>query len=524
MSGRVRTSHRSEAIIERLLSADEISGGMSRGLFKWHALRLALAVSMRLPVDPKASPADLIRDLPRDGAEYRLQQVTGAGKIGRQPNDLDLTDALRAMLGVLHQRDLYAPLGDDSEPAPFESLLEFHIHRGLSTLQREHDATRDWHTALVRLLAPPTDEAKAEDANAAFGRVVSGLQELNIVVRPRGEPVVGPRLTHYPLFVPDPNDYDRILMGLNKLAFVLGLKEDTLTVSQGAPGGGAELGKVLTLAVPRPRESWSRPGYDALRRAIEGAPPGLRLPLALGVTPLGEPFVQDLAEAPHLLLGGSTGSGKSVALHGLLCGLLTVPPSRLRLHLCDAKGTELVAYRGVGQLYNEEVATDPKAIHDRVLALVEHMETRFAALQARGHRDHYAAWDAGEQDEPSRVLVIDELTDLLMSRPQAEDQLVRLAQKGRAAGVHLLLATQRPDARTLTGNLRSNVPGRVALAVQRASESMIILGAKGAEALLPPGDMLVTLKNATPARAHAYDIRPDDVASAVRAAPKRTNP
>ncbi|MCK6517498.1 DUF1832 domain-containing protein, partial [Myxococcota bacterium] len=331
-------------------------------------------------------------------------------------------------------------------------------------------------------------------------------------------------LTHYPLFVPDPNDYDRILMGLNKLAFVLGLKEDTLTVSQGAPGGGAELGKVLTLAVPRPRESWSRPGYDALRRAIEGAPPGLRLPLALGVTPLGEPFVQDLAEAPHLLLGGSTGSGKSVALHGLLCGLLTVPPSRLRLHLCDAKGTELVAYRGVGQLYNEEVATDPKAIHDRVLALVEHMETRFAALQARGHRDHYAAWDAGEQDEPSRVLVIDELTDLLMSRPQAEDQLVRLAQKGRAAGVHLLLATQRPDARTLTGNLRSNVPGRVALAVQRASESMIILGAKGAEALLPPGDMLVTLKNATPARAHAYDIRPDDVASAVRAAPKRTNP
>jgi S-DNA-T family DNA segregation ATPase FtsK/SpoIIIE len=521
MNGRVKTSKVDEQTIDQL--ADLLSGGggiIGRGREKWRVLRLALAVSMRLPVNPKDAPKELTQRLSRDGSEYRLQQVTGEGRRGGTASDLDLTDTLRAMLGVLHQRDLFAPIAPDGDNDELETLLEFHLHRGLSALQRERDATKDWYSALARLLAPPSEEAKSAEANADTARIVAGFLELNVIVQPRGAPVVGPRLTHYALFVPDPHDYDRILAGLNKLAFVLGLREDTLTVTQGALGAADEA-KVLTLAVPRPKESWSHPGYDALRRGIEGT--SCRLPLALGVTPLGAPFVQDLAEAPHLLLGGSTGSGKSVALHGLLCGLLTVPQDRLRLHLCDAKGTELADYKGVPQLHGDEVATRPEDIHAQVKALVEHMDARFERLKAQGHRDHYAAWDAGQRDEPSRVLVIDELTDLLMERPQAEEPLVRLAQKGRAAGVHLILATQRPDARTLTGNLRTNIPARVALAVQRASESMIILGAKGAEALLPPGDMLVTIKSAAPARAHAYDIRPDDVASAVRVARNRTS-
>lgn len=517
MSGRVRTSKERELQLDALY--DQLSGSVDRRREKWRVLRLGLAVSMRLPVNPKDTPAELSAGVRRDGAEYRLQQVTGEGKSGEELESLDLTDALRALLGALHDRDLF---DRTKEPDGFESLLEFHIDRGLGVLHEAWRADGDLYSAMTRLLAPPSERAVKTQATDEVSNVVAAFAELQIIVRPRGEPVVGPRLTHYALFVPDPNDYDRILAGLNKLAFVLGQRADTLTVHQGAVGGAAEAGKVLTLAVPRPRASWRSPGADALRLALDQRPAALRLPLAFGVDPMGAPFFGDLAEAPHLLLGGSTGSGKSVALHGLLCGLIRLPPTQLRLHLCDAKGTELVPYQGLEVLGGQPVATTAEAIHDRVNALVEHMESYYVRLQQWGHQNHYAAWDAGHREQPSEVLVIDELTDLLMARPQAEAALVRLAQMGRAAGVHLILATQRPDARTLSGNLRTNIPARAALAVQRASESQIILGVKGAEALLPPGDMLVLMKGGAPARAHAYDLRPDDVASAVRNAPKRT--
>ena len=513
MSERLRTSEDTERLIDRVVTGLAAEHVKDRA-YKWRVMRLALAISLRLPVDPKASPKDLRPKSLKEGSEYRLQQVTGQGKSGgRDAAEADITDPLRAMLGLLHGLDLFGPehRGDD-----FCYLLEFHIDRGLNTLKRRWDQDQDLYGALVHLLAPPNEELVKGLVQVEADRVVSGFLELGVVVQKRGNPVLGPRLTHLSLYVPDARDYDRILGGLNKLAFILGLPADSLAVlrndTQGMPGEGA---KTLTLQLPRPRETWTSPGYAQLRQALAQDSEERRLPIVLGVDTYGNTVLRDLTRAPHLLIGGSTGSGKSVALHGLLCGLLSLSPRGVRLHLCDAKGTELVAYRGAPQLVGE-VASSAEQIYERIRHLVETMEQRFALLQGR-YRDIAEAQQAG-QDLPYELLIVDELTDLLMQLPKAEDDLVRLAQKGRAAGIHLILATQRPDARTLTGNLRTNIPARIALAVQRGTESQIILDQKGAEALMPPGDMWISWPGVGLQRAHAFDIRPDDVDHAVRTA------
>jgi S-DNA-T family DNA segregation ATPase FtsK/SpoIIIE len=514
MSARLRTSERVEESVRKVakgLDPHRILDGGHEKQEKWRILRLLLAISLRLPVHKGEEPAAL-KGGDRKGGEYRLRQMTGEGSIntgtGRAEEE-DFTDALRAMLSQVHGINLFLPEHQDTL---FVQLLEYHLDRGAVELDRALANHPDVPSALIELLAPPGPDVKAAVGAIAAQQVVNAFIEIGVHVELVGDPEEGPRLTHLSLRVPDLNDLDRVKSGLHQVAFALGRMPETLSFEPGS------VPRTLVLSLPRPSETWARHGYEALVADLSRVPDGLLLPICAGRDSRGRPVHRDLTRGPHLLIGGATGSGKSVALHAILVGLLLhCTKDELQLVLCDAKGTELAPYEQAPQVRGKAVWSKAADINKQVAGLVTEMEERYTLLQGRKFRDLGEARRGGLA-LPSLVLVVDELADLLQQVPGVEDSLVRIAQKGRAGGIHLILATQRPDARILSGLLRSNVPARIALAVQRTTESAIILGEGGAESLLPPGDMLVRWNSAEKVRAHGYEIRPDDVAAAVRRA------
>jgi len=257
--------------------------------------------------------------------------------------------------------------------------------------------------------------------------------------------------------------------------------------------------------VPRPPAQWTTPGCELIGT---WQPPASGLPILLGVDITGALRTRDLLQAPHVLIAGTTGSGKSVCLHGLLLSLLiTCAPTRLQLLLVDPKRVEFAAYQGLPHLL-APVVVDAVEATRRLNELVKEMERREKLLETQGARE----WsDLGDMAPARIVVVVEELADLFAQSPEAEAPLVRLAQKARAAGIHLLLATQRPDAATFSGLLRTNIPSRIALTVQKASDSRIVLDESGAEKLLGKGDVLVKWVGEAIQRVHALNIRPTDI-------------
>ncbi len=247
----------------------------------------------------------------------------------------------------------------------------------------------------------------------------------------------------------------------------------------------------MFLDVPRPRETWTTTGISDLRNWIAQQRFGSdKLLVFPGVDVMGNAISVDLAAAPHLLVGGATGQGKSVCLHSLILSLIMQQePDALRLVLIDPKQVEFSVYKDSKYLWND-IAVDSRAAKTSIQALVAEMDARYQQFSTMGVTNLSEAAARGVQ-LPSIVAFIEELADLVLQDKNVEPLLVRLAQKARAAGIHLVLATQRPDAKTFSGLIRSNIPTRIALTVQKSSESIIILDEAGAESLLGLGDMLI---------------------------------
>ncbi len=203
---------------------------------------------------------------------------------------------------------------------------------------------------------------------------------------------------------------------------------------------------------------------------------------ALGIDEAGIPVYIDIARMPHILIAGATGSGKSVALDAILCSLLyCASPSQAQLVLIDPKRVELGAYAGLPHLAKPIITDTAQAI--QTLKQVE------AAMDNR-----YNAMSQGKAPGPRIVIVIDELADLMLtSRKTVEHSIVRIAQLGRAAGIHLILATQKPLVSVVTGLIQANTPCKLALQTASTTDSVRILGHKGAEKLLGRGDALLKL-------------------------------
>lgn len=249
------------------------------------------------------------------------------------------------------------------------------------------------------------------------------------------------------------------------------------------------------------------------------------LPLTLGVNIVGEAVVSDLATMPHLLMAGATGAGKSVGIHAIIAGMLfKCSPEQLRLVLVDPKRLEFSLYENLPHLM-APVVTDPGGAAAALSWCVQEMENRYDILTAAGVRELSAynrkmeAEGAGETQMLPRILVvIDELADLMMSAGKTvEQQIARIAQKARAAGIHLLLATQRPSVDVLTGLIKANIPARISFQVVSMVDSRTVLDQGGAQQLLGKGDMLfLPPGQSQPVRVHGAYTSEGDVKKIVQ--------
>lgn len=466
---------------------------------RWWVVRFAVSQSLRLETLPDArynTPGS------RE-SELELEQITGFGKEPAENYD----DAMRLLLSVRHQQNLF----DEENGSLYLQALQRHARRGIESMMSAWRPDRSFHDYLLDELyidagAPGSTPDGGANGVVNLNALTQGLTQIGVSAQAAGEPMRGPRLTRFQLTLATVDDYERLRKGAEDLAFAIGLGSAGISVAR-------EQGERRVIVdVPRPSGSWTDVTWQSIRASLDDREE--TLPVCPGVDVMGHPLVFDLADTPHLFIAGATGSGKSVCLNALLLSLLAArhPPELLMI---DPKGVDFGDYDKYGRLRDRHVITDMSEAVAALRALVQEMEIRQGVLREYAARNLAEARANGSSLD-RLVVIIDELADFMMGKTGAEEPLIRLAQKARATGIHLVLATQRPEAATFPGLLRANIPSRIALTVQKAADSRIILDEGGAERLLMRGDMLVKLAGRDAIRAHGARVDPDDIRAAVR--------
>jgi len=346
------------------------------------------------------------------------------------------------------------------------------------------------------------------DAEGTSQRLTLALSDLGVeahVVRA----VVGPRVTRYELRLGSGVKVGKVRNLQQDIAYALAATE--VRILAPIPGKSA-----VGVEVPN-----TRPAKVTLGDVFQAYPDAndWTLPVGLGKDISGRAVFFDLSEMPHLLVAGTTGSGKSVMLNGLLTSLLlTTDPRQVKMVLIDPKRVELSQFGRVPHLITP-VVTDVKKAANALAWAVAEMERRYEVLEKIGVRSVEGYNDKAETQMPYVVVVIDELADLMMQAgAKVEDAIIRLAQKARAVGIHLVVATQRPSVDVITGMIKANVPSRIAFAVSSQVDSRVILDTPGAEALLGMGDMLYKpVSAARPSRVQGAFISEAEVGRVVSA-------
>ncbi|GBD98276.1 DNA translocase SpoIIIE [bacterium BMS3Abin07] len=239
-----------------------------------------------------------------------------------------------------------------------------------------------------------------------------------------------------------------------------------------------------------------------------------KLSMAVGVNIYGKPLIADLVNMPHLLVAGTTGSGKSVSLNSMIMSILyKASPLDVKILMIDPKLIELSAYENIPHLVHP-VITHPREATDALRKMVFEMEKRYKIIAEQGAKniDNYNRMVNDDRKLPYIVIVIDELADLMYTASkEAESAIVRLAQMARASGIHMIIATQRPSVDVITGIIKANFPTRIAFRVTSKVDSRTILDTNGAEHLLDKGDMLMLLPGARIVRLHGPFISEDEI-------------
>ncbi len=354
-------------------------------------------------------------------------------------------------------------------PAIFEDTLESHSDYELP------DRTLLRHSSPAKL--PAKSDTRIADA------LVLTLANFGVDATIVGQ-IAGPRVTRYELQLAPGTKVAKVAALKDDLSYALATTE--IRILAPIPGKQAVGVEVPNLS----------PNIVTLGDIFDDLP-ATASPLSvwLGKDISGSSVWTDLARMPHILIAGTTGSGKSGCINTILTSiLLRATPDEVRMILIDPKRIELGFYESIPHLLTP-VVSNPKQASVALINVVAEMERRYEKLsivRARSLPEANRALKArGEQPLPYLLVVIDELADLMMTSPQeVEDAIIRLAQKSRAVGIHLVLATQRPSVDVITGMIKANVPSRIAFAVSSQTDSRVILDANGAESLLGQGDML----------------------------------
>ena len=298
---------------------------------------------------------------------------------------------------------------------------------------------------------------------------------------------VGPAITRYELKPAEGVRVSKIANLADDIA--LNLAAETIRIEAPIPGKQA-----VGIEVPNQEKEMVH-----LREVLESdefAESKSKMSVALGKDVAGKVTIADMAKMPHTLIAGSTGSGKSVCINTIITSIIyKAKPSEVKLVMVDPKVVELSVYNGIPHLLIP-VVTDPKKAAGALAWAVQEMDNRYNLFAQKGVRDIKGYNKAIEKEEgqgtlPQIVIIVDELADLMMvAAKEVEDSICRLAQKARAAGMHLIIATQRPSVDVITGIIKANIPSRIAFAVSSQVDSRTILDQVGAEKLLGKGDML----------------------------------
>ena len=338
----------------------------------------------------------------------------------------------------------------------------------------------------IDIFGPPEavdEEMDEEKAQTLGGKIVSTLSQFGIDSQ-LAEILVGPTVIQFRIQLAPGVKVSKVAALSNDIALAMAVS--SLRIEAPIPGK-----PYVGIEIPNPK----RRGIP-LRTVIEGrafSETDLMLPLPFGVAVNGEPVVVGLEELPHLLVAGTTGSGKSVFVNSCIVGLCSKrTPEELRMILVDPKRVEMAVYDRLPHLLTPPV-TDPKKAVQALAWLIREMEKRysaFAKLRVRnltGYNEKVLPKDR----IPHIVVVVDELADLMMTAAkEVEEYICRLAQMARATGIHLMLATQRPSVNIITGLIKANIPARVAFTLPSNADSRTIIDCAGAEKLLGKGDML----------------------------------
>ena len=326
---------------------------------------------------------------------------------------------------------------------------------------------------------------------------------------------IGPAVTQYEIVVPAGTKVSRILSINKEIALALAAKD--VRIQAPIPGKS-------TIGIEIPNENISAVAFREILASNNANKDKYGIMVTLGKNLMGKPIVADLTKMPHLLVAGSTGSGKSVCTNSIICSILmNYNPKDVKLVLVDPKKVELSNYNGIPHLLCP-VVTDPKKASITLQRIVAEMEKRYDTFSEAGvkkiseYNEHIEKENRKNPDSPISkmpyiVVIIDELADLmLVASKEVEDSIMRITQMARAAGIHLIVATQRPSTDVITGVVKANIPSRICFAVASQIDSRTALDMAGAEKLLGKGDMLfLPMGENTPERIQGCFINDDEI-------------
>ncbi len=387
-------------------------------------------------------------------------------------------------------------------------------------VKEERKSNKAYQLPPLTLLNQPKKKSKETD-NSSIEKNIENLEKVLHDFKIMGKVVevhIGPTVAQYELEIASGTRVNKITSLSREIALALSKKD--VRIEAPIPGKNT-VGIEFANDSPTPVSF-----YEIISSSLMRNAPEKKLMVPLGKSIMGDIGVCEVNKMPHMLIAGTTGSGKSVCVNGIICSILMrAKPNEVKLVMVDPKVVELSVYNGIPHLLCP-VVTDPKKASIALAKMVAEMERRYQTFSdtktknIESYNDYIDKWnkdhknsDEEKEKMPYIVVIIDELADLMMvAAKEVEDSILRITQKARAAGIHLIVATQRPSTEVITGLIKANIPSRISFAVGSGIDSRTILDQIGAEKLLGKGDMLfLPIGQNSPIRIQGSFITDDEI-------------